>query len=50
MIWSIISEILINILIDLLVGVFVKLAMAAFSAISNTLLMQICSSQLDLAY
>lgn len=50
MLWSIISEILINVLIDLLTGLFVKLAMAAFSAILNTVSMQNQSSQIKLAY
>ena len=40
MLWSMISEFLINILIDLLVGVFVELALAAFSSIYTMICMQ----------
>ncbi|GCE16300.1 hypothetical protein KDK_01000 [Dictyobacter kobayashii] len=50
MLWSIISKILIDTLIDLLAGLFIKLAMAAFSAILNTISMNIQPSHVNLAH
>ena len=40
MLWSMISEFIINILIDLFVDVFVELALAAFSSIYTMICMQ----------